>query len=339
MRRSFCLIFLLVFFLPALTSCGVLSFSRSMPAPEVFEERTVQPTDTVQSSGSEVYPTATSAAQDEDNGQAADKSISCDDVFCQVEWTGWLVRPFSEPNRDHIDQTYPYASWGDGSLAIHNGVEFPNPYGTPIRAAADGQVLYAGNDEEMTLGLYPNFYGNVVILKHNGLFNGKDVFTLYGHLSMINVNADDLIKEGNILGEVGASGVAGGSHLHFEVRYGGNKYHNSTNPVLWFSPLANMTLGQTSTLAGVISDPSGKLVSEAALTLEKLSGDGEVEEHYYLQTYAQDGINSHPLLNENFVIPDLPPGDYRLSYISGRMYEIFFTLDQGMLGFINLQID
>lgn len=337
MRKFNPWIFLLVLFFLSLTACSVAAGLKPLSEQNNLEITAVLPTNsaTREDKSSDLIPTPT--LQELETTPMLPQRISCKDSFCQVEWPGWMSRPFLEPDRDWIDLTYPYASTGDGTLAIHNGVEFPNPHGTPVRAAAAGEVLYAGNDEGLLLGLYRNFYGNVIILRHNNLFDAKDLYTLYGHLSTINVEVGDLVQAGDLIGEVGASGVASGSHLHFEVRYEVNDYKNSTNPILWFSPLSNQAMGETSTLAGIIADPSGEPVPEISLTLEKLSDEGGVEKHYYFKTYGENGINSHPALQENFAMPDLPPGDYRLTYIYGRFYEIFFTLEQGMLGFINLQ--
>ena len=336
MRKSCWVPLLVLLFLP-LSACGVAGRLDPIPEPNNLEITAVLPTNTSESSVKPIDPMPTSTPQAIQETPVLAQNLVCEESFCQVEWPGWMMRPFSDPNRDWIDLTYPYASTGGGTLAIHNGVEFPNPYGTPVQAAAEGKVLYAGDDQTLLLGPYSNFYGNVVILQHENLFDGKDLFTLYGHLSMINVEEGDVIKAGDVLGLVGATGVAGGSHLHFEVRFDENEYQASTNPILWFSPLDDRSLVQTATLAGTITDPSGDMLPEISLTLEKLSDEGEVEQHYYFKTYAETGINSHPALDENFAIPDLPPGDYRLAYIFGKMYENFFTLEPGKLGFLNSQ--
>jgi len=323
----------------ALTGCDIADGSRFSSDQYDFEADVIQPTYTAIAPGILTDPTATPIPQETDEVLVIRQAISCEQSFCQIEWPGWLVRPFIYPARDRIDLTYPYGSTRNGTLAIHHGVEFPNPYGTPVHAAAGGKVVYAGNDDKEIFGPYQNFYGKVVILQHDDIINGKGLYSLYGHLSEIDVNEGEMILAGDVLGQVGTSGVADGSHLHFEVRYEINDYRNTTNPVLWFTPLANLTFGQSSTLAGFISDPYGNPIPDASITLEKLSGDGEVEKHYYFKSYAENGINSHPALNENFTMPDLPPGDYRLTFISGTLYEIFFSLEQGMLGFINLQIN
>lgn len=263
----------------------------------------------------------------------------CGQDFCQLAQIGKLQRPIKTPGNVLIDWSYPYASTNYGTLDIHHGVEFQNAFGTIVLAAADGEVVFAGMDDQHLLGPKKNFYGNVVILRHPTFFEGSDVFTLYGHLSMINVKIGDRVKTGAPLGEVGASGVANGPHLHFEVRFEANDYDHTVNPALWFSHLPAVDAEFLSTLAGIIVDGNGKLMSEAVLTLEKLADDGAVQDTMYVTSYQFFGINSHPLLGENFAISDLQPGAYRLSFVDNQLYELFFSLVPGTLAFVTFQID
>jgi murein DD-endopeptidase MepM/ murein hydrolase activator NlpD len=92
----------------------------------------------------------------------------------------------------------------NGEGAFHSGVDIDAPYGTPVRAAADGDVTGA----EMGAG-----YGRAVELNH-----GHDVLTLYGHLSAIAVIPGQHVTRGQVIGYVGQSGRATGPHLHYEVR-------------------------------------------------------------------------------------------------------------------------
>lgn len=278
-------------------------------------------------------PAATGSIQDDF------ENINCGDIFCQTEWRGYLQRPIGGEGRRTIDLSYPYNSNLDGILEIHHGVEFPNPQGTPVVAAESGEVVFAGDDDLTVLGPYTGFYGNVILLRHPGLYQGKDLFTLYAHLSALYVQLGDRVDRGDMIGEVGSSGAADGAHLHFEVRLDRNDYNNTVNPVLWFAPVTTQSAGEGGTLAGEILGRYGTPMTSLPVTIEKLDQDGAVLDRFYVETYMPStSTQSHPVLSENFVLPDIPAGDYRLTFIAGRLYEVFFTLEPGSLGFIKLQL-
>ena len=138
-----------------------------------------------------------------------------------------------------IDTTYRYGTTQNGTRIPHDGVEFYNASGTPVLAAADGTVFFAGTDDQTKFGQFKNFYGNLVILEHK--FTGIEypVFSLYAHLSAINVDTGDQINLGDKIGEVGASGSAIGSHLHFEVRLNLPNLENRVNPELYLKLINN----------------------------------------------------------------------------------------------------
>ena len=92
----------------------------------------------------------------------------------------------------------------NGEGRFHSGIDIEAPYGTPVRATADGDVSSA----EMGAG-----YGREVVLNH-----GHDLETVYGHLSAIAVIAGQHVIRGQVIGYVGQSGRATGPHLHYEVR-------------------------------------------------------------------------------------------------------------------------
>jgi murein DD-endopeptidase MepM/ murein hydrolase activator NlpD len=90
---------------------------------------------------------------------------------------------------------------------MHNGVDVAAPEGTPVQTMKAGTVISAG---QMT------GYGNAIIIEHS-----STVRTIYGHLSRIGVKAGERVKAHQIIGNVGHTGNATGSHLHFEIwRYG-----------------------------------------------------------------------------------------------------------------------
>ncbi|OIQ90556.1 murein DD-endopeptidase MepM [mine drainage metagenome] len=95
----------------------------------------------------------------------------------------------------------------------HKGVDYAAPIGTHIKATADGIVKFVGTQ---------GGYGNVIILQHAG-----DISTVYGHLSHFasGLHAGQKVSQGEIIGQVGMSGLATGPHLHYEYRIHG-VYHD-----------------------------------------------------------------------------------------------------------------
>lgn len=89
----------------------------------------------------------------------------------------------------------------------HEGIDLPAPTGTPVVAAADGEVVYAGD------GI--RGYGNLVVVQHAG-----DLLTVYAHNSALYVAQGQAVRAGERVAAVGQTGRASGPHLHFEVRQG-----------------------------------------------------------------------------------------------------------------------
>lgn len=89
----------------------------------------------------------------------------------------------------------------------HSGVDLRAPMGEPIRAANHGRVVLVGR-------FY--FHGNAVVLDH-----GWGLYTMYFHLSEVNVSEGDLVGKNFVIGLVGSTGRSTGPHLHWGVRLGG----------------------------------------------------------------------------------------------------------------------
>ena len=103
------------------------------------------------------------------------------------------------------------------TLRAHTGVDITAPKGTPVYATAAGTV----SGENPGSG-----YGIVVVLNH-----GYSYQTLYAHLSKKAVRPGQKVKRGQVIGYVGSTGMASGSHLHYEVIKNGQK----VNPVYYFN--------------------------------------------------------------------------------------------------------
>ncbi len=102
------------------------------------------------------------------------------------------------------------------SNSVHLGYDLASTAHAPVEAANSGIVKFAGD-----LGIY----GNTVIIDH-----GLGLMSLYGHLSDITVNKGDQVKKGDIIGRTGATGFAGGDHLHFGILVHGIE----VSPLYWW---------------------------------------------------------------------------------------------------------
>ena len=94
-------------------------------------------------------------------------------------------------------------------IRAHKGVDYAAKTGTPVKSIGDGKIIFRGRK---------GGYGRVVIVQH-----GKSNSTLYAHLSSYGKGqrVGDLVKQGNIIGRVGSSGLATGPHLHYEFLVNG----------------------------------------------------------------------------------------------------------------------
>lgn len=115
----------------------------------------------------------------------------------------------SAPLRWPLANVAPHigSAFGVRDGRAHEGIDLPAPTGTPVLAAADGEVVYVGNGIQG--------YGNLIVLQHPG-----DMLTVYAHNSALYVSGGQAVRAGERIAAVGQTGRASGPHLHFEVRQG-----------------------------------------------------------------------------------------------------------------------
>ncbi len=112
-----------------------------------------------------------------------------------------------------------YARYGRKGSEPHDGIDLSAPEGTPVRTAAPGTVLYAGEQAG---------YGSIVLVEHAG-----GLVTLYAHNRDLRVREGQEVREGQVVATVGETGKTSGPHLHFEVRKGGLP----VDPLLYLGPV------------------------------------------------------------------------------------------------------
>jgi murein DD-endopeptidase MepM/ murein hydrolase activator NlpD len=249
----------------------------------------------------------------------------------------WLERPIPAGYVNYPDRTYPYGSTFQGLREPHHGVEFFNPSGTPVVAAAPGTVVVAGNDWETAYGPATHFYGNLVVVQLDQQHNGQPVFNLYGHLQSVSVTPGQHVNTGDLLGSVGYTGVAIGPHLHFEVRVGKNDYASTRNPELWLRPL-QYNDHRWGAIAGRVVDTDGNLVDEYTVVVRPVAVDYDNPRSQYLTTYARETVNGDDALQENFALGDVPLGTYTVSVNTTTFYQRTVTVTSGHLAWVTFVV-
>lgn len=267
------------------------------------------------------------------------KPTPCAPDLCVYQGALFLKRPIQPPGNDVIDVTYRFGSTQSGMRDPHHGVEFLNGFGTPVFAAGDGRVVVAGTDVDPTsphgvwpitfYGPYSNFYGNLVVIEHQPpeqLLQAlpdlpQPIYTLYGHLSEILVQVGQVVTAGELIGKVGMSGIATGSHLHFEVRVGENTYKASRNPELWLTPQLDANGQPMGAIAGRFLDAYGNSLEMPSIVLQHLpqGPNGPSDFQITLLTYEEKALIGQPPWMESFAVGDLPAGWYQLSFPMGGL--------------------
>ena len=245
--------------------------------------------------------------------------------FCVTEGYFIFQNPIYPPDNTFVDTSYRYGTTQNGARDPHHGVEFLNKFGTPVHAAGGGVVQFAGPDDDRVYSPWKDFYGNVVVIQHT-----DGVYTLYAHLSKINVATGDDVESGDQIGEVGQSGVATGSHLHFEVRKGGDgtDYFSTQNPELWLIPNNDEMDSPLGAIAFSILDANFNFqLAEFTARYHQDKNDLNITTHYVV-TYVKDMMSGE----ENAALGDLLPGYYRLALKhNGRLYERWVEVESGKL--------
>jgi murein DD-endopeptidase MepM/ murein hydrolase activator NlpD len=140
-----------------------------------------------------------------------------DTVTPEQLWTG----KFKRPSLARTSSQFGLRRMVNGRLLtdyFHSGLDFAGGLGSPVAATQDGRVIIAKTGWRL--------HGNTVAINH-----GQGVVSFYIHLSKILVKPGEMVKAGQQIGKIGATGRASGPHLHFSIYTNGN----ATSPLDWFS--------------------------------------------------------------------------------------------------------
>jgi murein DD-endopeptidase MepM/ murein hydrolase activator NlpD len=250
--------------------------------------------------------------------------------------TPWVPTPY-----DHFyfarpiaanEINWPLANYRYGGVffgdEVHTGIDIPVKVGTPIYAAGPGRINWAG------YGLYSGStenqddpYGMAVVIRHDFGYQGQTLFTVYGHMSRIDVKRGEEVDTGDMLGLSGATGNVTGPHLHFEVRIGKNNFSRSRNPELWLSPPQGWGI-----LAGKVMDDKANYMPRQEVIIESR----DTGEKYSVKTYGIGAANPDPYYKENMVIGDLPAGNYTVWVPEIKSTKIDIKIYAGRVSFFSL---
>ncbi len=122
-------------------------------------------------------------------------------------WSGRFTRMAGSGKAGFADHRTYYYNGNAIDKQVHLGMDIASTRHAEVKAAGTGRVIYSD---------YLGIYGNMIMIDH-----GQGVFSLYSHLSQSNVSPGDMINQGDILGNTGTSGMAGGDHLHFSMLVNG----------------------------------------------------------------------------------------------------------------------
>ncbi len=133
-------------------------------------------------------------------------------------WKGAFQRMPGSPRAGFADHRTYYYKEQPIDKQVHLGVDIASTQRADVRAANGGKVVFTG---------YNGIYGEMVVIDH-----GQGIFSLYSHLSQINVTVDSTVDQNTVIGLTGMTGMAGGDHLHFSMLINGV----FVNPLEWWDP-------------------------------------------------------------------------------------------------------
>ncbi len=217
----------------------------------------------------------------------------------------FFIRPIALEEVIWRIDDFRYGDLYEETGEVHTGLDIIADLGTPILAAAAGKVVWAG--EGISRGAHGEVdpYGLAVAILHDFGVDQRQVQTVYAHLDRVDVTLGQRVEAGDQIGIVGTTGFTSGPHLHFEVRVEEGDFFATRNPELWMSPSQGWGV-----LTGRLLKKDGTPFYNLELSVRSLDSS-----HLWkIHTYSPSSVHSDDYYKENFVLSDLPAGDYQISF-------------------------
>ena len=241
----------------------------------------------------------------------------------------YFTRPIAADEVNWPLADYRYGDYFTGTDIVHTGIDIPAKRGTPILAAADGVVTWAG------WGLYRGTndqddpYGLAVAIRHSFGFDRRQLYTIYAHMDRVDVSVGQQVRAGEQLGVIGTTGFTTGPHLHFEVRVERNSYFVSRNPELWLAPPQGWGV-----LVGRLMKSDGSPIYRLDATVRSL----DTRRTWGIRTYAPASVNSDDYYRENLVLSDLPAGNYTITFkYNENSFQYDFSISAGAVTYFSFR--
>ena len=220
--------------------------------------------------------------------------------FAQTEEPAhqWMLRPVSPDEQNCKDQTYLYGSTMGGNFRQHQGNEYNNPEGVPLLAVDSGEIVYTDTSIGHT------------VLKCDTNADTIAIYAHYHHQHEIFKKVGDRVAKGEPIGTGGKKGNVTNEKLHFEVAVSPrdsakDSVSTTRNSELWVQPLPGC-----GTIVGNLVDGKGNNVPGARIY--GITKPIPTETPFSFAETYMDKVHPSETYGENFLIGDVPAGDYIL---------------------------
>lgn len=241
----------------------------------------------------------------------------------------YFSRPIGVDEVNWASADYRYGDFFPDSEIVHTGIDVGANRGTPVIAAADGQVVWAGEGLFKGGSIEGDPYGLAVAIRHTISYKGQEVYTIYAHMDRIDVAVGQRVETGQQLGIVGTTGKTTGPHLHFEVRIKSNSFFDTRNPELWLAPPEGWGV-----LVGKMIDRYGGPLIKINVKVISV----ETGAIWTARTYSPTSVNKDDYYQENMVMSDLPAGNYWIEFrVRWKDYRHSITIRPGQVSYFTFE--